>query len=240
MKRPRVSVMYIVKDEEEYFPFSLRSIYDIADEIIVVDVGSKDRTPEIARSFAKVKLLTSDSPDFSVNRNLALKEAAGEWLIPMDADFVYYNDVNEVVPRLIQDYTVDVYISWFYHLMRDYFHVQNTADKDPLYCWKFLVRNVPGLRWVNPVHEQLVGYGPKIVDSNLFCVHYGYAKPQREVFKRWVRYAELEGRPGAYDGVNPDTILDDRPVRPFMREHPEVIRDYIAAKTGRRGTAGSD
>lgn len=230
--KPRVSVMYIVKNEEEYFPFSLRSIYNIADEIVVVDGYSEDRTPEIAKACDKVKLLFCDSPDYSVNRNLALDAATGDWLIPMDADLVFYENVNEVVPKLIQSPNVDVYVCWFYHLMKDYFYMQNVADKDPLYCRKFLIRRTPELRWIRPVHEELTGHGPRVADSDLFCVHYGYVKPQREVFKRWVKYAELEGRPGAYNGVCPDTILDDRPLRPFPKEHPEVIRDYIAQKTG--------
>jgi len=232
----RVSAMYIVKDEEEYFPFSVRSICNVVDEIIVVDGYSTDRTPEIARSFDKVRLFFCDSPDFSVNRNLALEKATGDWLMPMDADMVFYNDINEAVPRLIRDPNVDVYTCWFYHLMKDYFHMQNSQDRDPLYLRRFfLVRRRPGLRWVRPVHEYLEGTGPNVADSGLFFVHYGYVKPPREIFKRWVRYAKLEGLgDGAYAGTNPDTILDDRPLRPFVRGHPEVIRDYIAQKVAFR------
>lgn len=231
MAKPRVSAMYIVKDEREYFPFSVRSIYNVVDEIVVVDGYSRDGTAEIARCFPKVKLLFSAERDFSHNRNIALAESKGDWLIPMDADMVFYNDINEVVPRLIQNPSVDVYTCWFYHLMKDYFHMQNSSDRDPFYLRPFfLVRRTPNLRWVNPVHEYLTGTGPNVADSGLHFVHYGYVKPPREIFMRWVKYAELEGRPGAYDGVDPDRILDDRPLYPFTREHPEVIRDYIAKK----------
>ncbi|HHV63441.1 MAG TPA: glycosyltransferase [Firmicutes bacterium] len=230
---PRVSAMYIVKNEREYFPFSVKSIYNVVDEIIVVDGYSTDGTVEIARSIDKVRLFFCDSEDYSVNRNLALEKATGDWLMPMDADMVFYDDINIVVPRLIRNPDVDVYTCWFYHLMKDYFHVQNTSDRDPLYIRNLLVRRTPNLRWVGAVHEKLEGTGPRVLDSGLFFVHYGYVKPQREVFQRWVKYARLEGRgEDAYAGVNPDTILDDRPLRPFTKPHPEVIREYIRRKAG--------
>ncbi|MDI6638353.1 MAG: glycosyltransferase family 2 protein [Bacillota bacterium] len=233
--RPTVSAMYIVKNEEEFLPFSIRSIYKVVDEIIVVDGYSTDRTVEIAKSFDKTRnVLYCDSPDYSVNRNLALEAATGDWLIPMDADMVFYSDIDEVVPRLIRNPRVDVYYCWFYHLMREPNLMQNRSDYDPLYRREFfLVRRRPGLRWVGAVHERLEGTGPNVADSGLHFVHYGYVKPQREVFRRWVKYAVLEGKgENAYEGVCPDTILDDRPVRPFTRGHPEVIADYIRRRGG--------
>lgn len=228
--KPTVSAMYIVKNEEEFLPFSIRSIYNVVDEIIVVDGYSTDRTVEIAKSFAKTRrVMCCDSPDYSVNRNLALDAASGDWLMPMDADMVFYNDINTVVPTLIRNPNVDVYTCWFYHLMRDPFLMQNTSDRDPLFLRQFfLVRRRPGLRWVGAVHERLEGTGPRVADSGLHFAHYGYVKPQRKVFERWVKYAMLEGEgPNPYNGVCPDTCLDDRPTRPFTRGHPEVIADYI-------------
>ncbi len=233
--RPTVSAMYIVKDEEEFLPFSIRSIHGVVDEIVVVDGHSSDRTVEIAKSFAKTRtILYCDSPDYSVNRNLALRAASGIWLMPMDADMVFYSDINEVVPALIRSPNVDVYFCWFYHLMRDPFHMQNRGDRDPLYRREFfLVRRRPGLKWVGAVHERLKGTGPNVADSGLHFAHYGYVKPQRKVFERWVKYAILEGKgEHAYSGMSPDTCLDDRPVRPFVRGHPEVIADYMRRKAG--------
>ncbi|MBC7239947.1 MAG: glycosyltransferase, partial [Chloroflexi bacterium] len=45
----------MVLNEEEFLPYSIRSIYNVVDEIVVVDNGSTDRTLEVARSFAKVR-----------------------------------------------------------------------------------------------------------------------------------------------------------------------------------------
>ena len=50
-----LSVALITKNEEDRLPKTLEAVKDLADEIVVVDSGSTDRTAEVARSFgAKV------------------------------------------------------------------------------------------------------------------------------------------------------------------------------------------
>ncbi len=226
----KVSASYMVKNEAEYLPFSLKSIHDVVDEIIIVDNGSTDDTVKIARSFPKVKLYYSDARDFSALRNLTIDYASGEWILVMCADEVFYSDINEVLPGLVQDPAVDAYNCWYYHLMRSYYYMQNKDDHDPLYQRIFLFRKTPATRYVRPVHQYLTGIGPNIKDSNLHYVHYGYVKDPRLILGRWQLYAFLEGTPGIFDHLDPEHLLDDRPLYPFTRDHPAVIRDYIEAQ----------
>lgn len=226
----KVSASYIVKNEEEFLPFSIKSIYDVVDEIILVDNGSTDRTVEIAKSFPKAKIYYSDAQDFSVLRNLTIKYATGDWILVMCADEVFYGDINEVLPKLVKDYTVDAYTCWYYHLMRSYYYMQNKSDRDPLYSRIFLFRKTPATFYVRPVHQYLTGVGPNVKDSGLHYVHYGYVKDPKLILERWKLYAQLEGTPGIFDHLDPDHLLDDRPLYPFTREHPEVIREYVEAK----------
>ncbi len=226
----RVSALFIVKNEEEYFPFSLRAVHEAVDEVVVVDNGSADSTPAIARRFPKVKLLFSDADDFSALWNHGLAQVTGDWFLFLAADEVFYPDLKEALPRLCARGDVDAYTCWFYHLMRSYWYVQNSSDRDGLFYRVFLVRRVPGVHFEGRVHERLVGVGPRVEDSGLHYVHYGYAKPQRDVFRRWVHYARLEGIEHIYDGRDPDHILDDRPLNPFTRGHPPVIADYVEQK----------
>jgi glycosyltransferase involved in cell wall biosynthesis len=228
----------MVRDEEEFLPFSIRSIYNVVDEIVVVDNGSSDGTVEVARGFAKVRLYYSDARDFSALRNLAISHCQGDWVMVMCADEVFYRDVEEVVPRLARDPNVDAYTCRYYHLMRSYYYMQNRCERDPRYERVFLFRRLPGVRYQGAVHQVLVGLGPQVRDSGLYYVHYGYTKDPALILEHWRLYAELEGNPGIYDGLDPEHILDDRPLYPFHHPHPEVIRDHIEAQAALRAARG--
>ena len=229
MRERALSVLYIVKDEAEYLPYSLRSVHEAADEVVVVDGYSSDGTDAVARAFPKVRLLRSRVEDYAALRNLALAASVGRWVMPMDADMVFYADAARRIPQLVAS-DADAYYSYFFHLMRDFGHVQNVADRDERYRRWVLIRRTAALHWEGAVHEHPVGVGPRVLDAGIFFVHYGYVKPPRAIFRRWEKYARLEGDPDRYAGVNPDTILDDRPVRPFTREHPEAIREFVRRK----------
>lgn len=81
-----LSVCMIVKNEEKALPVCLESIKPFADELVVVDTGSEDRTKEIARGYGAKVIESEWVDDFSYSRNLSLKNAAGAWLMWLDAD----------------------------------------------------------------------------------------------------------------------------------------------------------
>lgn len=83
---PLLTVALIVRDEEERLPACLASIAPLADEIVVVDTGSRDATVEIARAHGATVLESPWRDDFSAPRNLALGEARGRWILSIDAD----------------------------------------------------------------------------------------------------------------------------------------------------------
>lgn len=85
-KEITLSVCMIVKNEENHLGRCLESIKDVADEIVVVDTGSTDRTVEIAKSYG-VKLIEEPwEDDFSKARNTSLRAATMEWILFLDAD----------------------------------------------------------------------------------------------------------------------------------------------------------
>src|SRR5689334_19409978 len=81
----KLSAILIVRDEAHCLPQCLRSIASIADEIIVLDAGSRDATVSIARSFG-AKVEVTDWPGFGLQKNRALARARGEWVLAIDAD----------------------------------------------------------------------------------------------------------------------------------------------------------
>ena len=94
---PTVSVCMIVKNEEENLPRALDSVKDVADEIIIVDTGSTDRTVEIAKSYGAKVYHHEWEKDFSKARNQSLSYATKEWIFILDADEEL---VQEDVPLL--------------------------------------------------------------------------------------------------------------------------------------------
>lgn len=84
--RPTLSVCMIVKNEGEFLEQCLTSVRDIADEIILVDTGSTDRTVEIAQTFGCKVFHQEWEGDFSKHRNYSLEQATGDWILIIDAD----------------------------------------------------------------------------------------------------------------------------------------------------------
>jgi glycosyltransferase involved in cell wall biosynthesis len=82
---PRLSLIVISKNEEAAIARCLRSA-NFADEIVVVDHASTDKTAEIARALGARVRVTPDWPGFGSQKNRALDEATGDWVLSLDAD----------------------------------------------------------------------------------------------------------------------------------------------------------
>ena len=80
-----LSVILITKNEEANLKDCLESV-SFANEIIVVDSQSSDKTQEIAQSFGAKLEVTSDWPGFGPQKNRALNLATQEWVLSIDAD----------------------------------------------------------------------------------------------------------------------------------------------------------
>ena len=81
----RLSVALITHDEEPNLPDCLASVA-WADEIVIVDNGSSDRTVAIARERGARVIETPDWPGFGVQKNRALDACTGDWILVLDAD----------------------------------------------------------------------------------------------------------------------------------------------------------
>ncbi len=84
MSRARLSVAVIACNEEERLRPCLESVA-WADEIVVVDAESTDKTVALAREFTD-RVWVRPWPGFAAQKNFALEQATGEWILSLDAD----------------------------------------------------------------------------------------------------------------------------------------------------------
>ncbi len=80
-----LTVTVITLDEERALPLLLASVRGIANEIVVVDSGSRDRTCELARA-AGARVVTNPWPGFKEQKAFALALATGDYVLNLDAD----------------------------------------------------------------------------------------------------------------------------------------------------------
>ena len=83
---PILSVILITKNEEANLHDCLASLEGLAQQIVIVDTASTDRTLEIAKTFNATVIQPPDWPGFGPQKNRALDLATGEWVLSLDAD----------------------------------------------------------------------------------------------------------------------------------------------------------
>ncbi|HJT31401.1 MAG TPA: glycosyltransferase [Pirellulales bacterium] len=104
---PNLSIMVIALNEERNLPGLLERVRG-ADEIVLVDGGSCDRTVEIARSYgARVFVRPFDT--FARQQNFALSLARGDWVLSLDADERPTQAMLAEIARRIRDHRYDAY-----------------------------------------------------------------------------------------------------------------------------------
>ncbi len=93
----KISVTIITKDEEQLIEDCLKSLC-WADEIIVVDAGSKDRTLEIVKDYSG-KAFFNEWHGFAAQKEYALSLVNNDWVLSIDADERVSNKLKEEIER---------------------------------------------------------------------------------------------------------------------------------------------
>ena len=92
-----ISVTIIAQDEADRIGMAIASVRDWVDEVVVVDSGSTDGTPEIAQSLG-ARVIHHDWPGYGQQKRFAEDQAQNDWILNIDADERILPD-GRVVPR---------------------------------------------------------------------------------------------------------------------------------------------
>jgi tetratricopeptide (TPR) repeat protein len=173
----KLSLCMIVKNEERNLPACLASAAGLADEVVIVDTGSGDRTVEIAWQHGASVFHFPWIDNFAAARNESLRHANGEWVFWLDADDRLDADHHGRMRRLIDALPAEnvAFVMKCLCLPDPVSRRSTTVDHVRLF------RRHPELRWRYRVHEQILPglreLGARICWSDVVIQHTGYQDP---------------------------------------------------------------
>jgi len=220
-----ISVLIIAKNDGDVISECIKSVKDLADEIIVVDGGSEDNTIEVSEKLG-ARVVKNPFKDFSDQRNLALSLAKNEWVFYIDSDeqatSAFIEEFKSKVGKAGND------VSGFYVRRKTFYlgkdweftdRVERIFRKDKLKGWHGVVHETPGVEG-------------KLETINKPILHYTHRNLEQMVSKtnEWSEFeADLRAK-ARHPKMN---------VFRFARVMiTGFLRSYISEKGYKNGTAG--
>ena len=152
----RITLTIITLNEESNLPRALDSVTDIADEIVVVDSGSADRTRELARERG-ARVYEQAFTDYSEQKNFAAAQASHDWILSLDADEELSPELRESLQRWKESEAAEV----AYGMQRRAFYIDRWINHSGWYPDpKLRLYRRERARWVGALHEGLQAEGP--------------------------------------------------------------------------------
>ncbi|HRN69576.1 MAG TPA: glycosyltransferase family 2 protein [Candidatus Woesebacteria bacterium] len=182
----KLSVVLATFNEEKNLKRCLDSVKELADEIVIVDGSSTDKTVEIAKTFDANVHVTDNPPNFHINKQKAIDRARGDWILQMDADEVVSPELAKEINEVTQKQRADGY--WMPR--KNYFlgRFLMKGGQYPDYTVR-LYRRGKGKLPQKDVHEQAVIEG-KVEYLKAALLHYPYEN-FGHYYMKWKRYNVL-------------------------------------------------
>jgi glycosyltransferase involved in cell wall biosynthesis len=165
-----ISAVVITRDEERNIARCLESLRGVADDIVVVDSGSVDRTEEICRSYG-VNFVRQAWLGYSAQKNLANGHARNDWILSIDADEALSDGLRRSVLELKSKGVIRV--CEFARLTNYCGHWVRHGGWYPDRKVRLFDRR--RARWEGALHEELRGFDrSEVVRLEGDCLHYSY------------------------------------------------------------------
>ncbi len=176
----RISACTIAKNEEKNILHWVNSVKKFANEIIVVDTGSTDRTREIAAEAGADLYEFPWCNDFSAAKNFALDQSTGDWIVMLDADEYFDEASQQKLRSVLQKYHKQKNIAGF---ITSYLNIDVGQGGEILsQGWQMRIfRREKQLRFAGKIHEALQNYAANgqnrdfLVLKELQFIHTGYS-----------------------------------------------------------------
>jgi len=201
----KLSACLIVRDNESTIRPCLESLRPWVDELIVVDTGSKDRTPEICEALGATVHHWPWRDSFSLARNESFRQARGEWIFWMDSDDTLPEHCGQKLRELVNGDHPENCLGYLMQVHCPGLTPQDVTAVDHVK----LIRNRPDLEWEFHIHEQILPSirraGGDVAWTDLYVVHSGSDHSEASHIKKLQRDFHLLHRD-----------LAERPDHPFV------------------------
>lgn len=168
MLKVNITVTVITLNEEKDLPSCLGSVAGLADEIVVVDSGSTDKTLDIAKKY-QAKIFYRKFDNYSNQKNYAAAKASGEWMLSMDADEVITEELADEIKEAVKNKEYDAYLIPRKNILlgKEIKYTRWSPDKH-VWLWKKMKGE-----WKGRVHEEVEVNGI-IGELKNHKIHYSY------------------------------------------------------------------
>lgn len=201
---PSPGAVMIVKDAEETVIRAIASLRPFCSEIVIVDTGSSDRTPEICQNAGAELYFFQWPGSFSEARNHALRLCRAEWLIAIDADEELSNFPIAQIRHLLADKNIGGLNVRIRNLLGD-----KSDSVQTTHYYTRIFRNRKDIRYTGRIHEQIrpsiLEAGLEIVETDIEILHHGYSEFSKDKAGRNKKMIEEE--------------LAEHPGDPWLRYH---------------------
>lgn len=176
----KLSLCVIVRDEAVALPLMLESAKDFVDEIVIVDTGSTDGTPDVARRYTDKVFFREWDNSFANARNFSLEQATGEWILILDAD----ETLDRPTWFGVRDYLATVATDMQAVMPTMVMCTDSGVPYQEFLCER-IVRNDPSVRFSGEMHNWLeVTPEARISIPNVRIIHNRGVKPAAQRAKR--------------------------------------------------------
>ena len=226
-----ISVCMIVKDEEDVIDRILSCVKKFADEIIIVDTGSKDKTIEIASKYTSYIFKYTWNDNFADARNFSFSKATKDYIMWLDADdYITDENTTQILHLKKQPCDVDVYMLKYIMGFKDNNHTLE-------YYRERIVKNTSEFQWVGFVHECITPKGNiKYLD---ICIEHRKVKqgdPKRNLklynkaLKNGVAFSPREqyyyARELYYNGYYTSA---EKAIKKYLKQNDQYIPNILGA-----------
>lgn len=189
----KLSACLVIHNEKKLLSSCLRSIKNVASEIIVVHDGlCQDKSLEVAREFQAKVFVRPYIGEAEFHRPFSYEKASGDWILQIDADEYLSQESAKKIGELIKSDNVDAYSFWW-----PYFYGKEYIKKGPFsQTFKPCLFRKSKMFMIGIAHEYPRTYGRLVKVQDIHLKHcFDDSKYTEQFFReKWTKWAKLQAK----------------------------------------------